>query len=64
MRLTCQATPWTHSEVVRLSTLWEAGYTAGLIAIHLAPRTRDAVLAKARRLKLSMRGSPIPMEAQ
>ena len=55
---------WTDPEVKMLRTLWAAGLSASDISSHLyeilrVPRTRNAVIGKARRLQLSARKSPI-----
>ena len=46
---------WTHERIEQLKKLWEAGYTASIIATELGGITRNAVIGKAHRLGLSGR---------
>ena len=50
---------WTDERVVLLKKLWGEGKTAAEIAKALGGVTRNAVIGKAHRLKLSNRISPI-----
>lgn len=50
---------WTDDRVSLLKKLWGEGHTAAEIAKQLGGVTRNAVIGKAHRLKLSNRGSPI-----
>lgn len=50
---------WTEDRVELLATLWSEGKTAAEIANELGGVTRNAVIGKAYRLKLSGRASPI-----
>ena len=50
---------WTDERVALLKKLWGEGKTAAEIAKELGGVTRNAVIGKAHRLKLSNRVSPI-----
>lgn len=50
---------WTDERVSLLKRLWGEGHTAAEIATQLGGVTRNAVIGKAHRLKLSNRASPI-----
>ncbi len=50
---------WTEERVSLLKRLWGEGHTAAEIAKQLGGVTRNAVIGKAHRLKLSNRVSPI-----
>ena len=50
---------WTNDRVELLKKLWGEGKTAAEIAKTLGDVTRNAVIGKAHRLKLSARVSPI-----
>ncbi len=50
---------WTDDRVSLLTKLWGEGHTAAEIAKQLGGVTRNAVIGKAHRLKLSNRVSPI-----
>ena len=50
---------WTDDRVALLKRLWGEGKTAAEIASELGGVTRNAVIGKAHRLKLSNRVSPI-----
>lgn len=50
---------WTDDRVEILKKLWGEGHTAAEIAKELGGVTRNAVIGKAHRLKLSGRASPI-----
>jgi GcrA cell cycle regulator len=50
---------WTNERVELLKKLWGEGKTAAEIAKELGDVTRNAVIGKAHRLKLSNRASPI-----
>jgi len=50
---------WTEERVSLLKKLWGEGHTAAEIAKQLGGVTRNAVIGKAHRLKLSNRVSPI-----
>lgn len=50
---------WTDERVALLKKLWGEGKTAAEIASELGDVTRNAVIGKAHRLKLSNRVSPI-----
>lgn len=50
---------WTEERVALLKRLWGEGKTAAEIAKELGEVTRNAVIGKAHRLKLSTRLSPI-----
>ncbi len=50
---------WTDDRVSLLTKLWGEGHTAAEIAQKLGGVTRNAVIGKAHRLKLSNRASPI-----
>lgn len=50
---------WTEDRVSLLTKLWGEGHTAAEIAKKLGGVTRNAVIGKAHRLKLSNRVSPI-----
>lgn len=51
---------WTDDRVAVLTKMWGEGKTAAEIAKTLGGVTRNAVIGKAHRLKLSNRASPIP----
>jgi GcrA cell cycle regulator len=55
---------WTDERVVLLKKLWGEGKTAAEIAKELGDVTRNAVIGKAHRLKLSSRVSPIQQNAK
>jgi GcrA cell cycle regulator len=50
---------WTEQKIQMLKDMWGHGYSASEIAKHLGGLTRNAVIGKAHRLKLSSRPSPI-----
>ena len=50
---------WTEQKIQALKDMWGHGYSASEIAKHLGGLTRNAVIGKAHRLKLSSRLSPI-----
>jgi len=50
---------WTEQKIQALKDMWGHGYSASEIAKHLGGLTRNAVIGKAHRLKLSSRPSPI-----
>ena len=55
---------WTEERVALLKQLWGEGKTAAEIATHLGQGvTRNAVIGKAHRLKLSSRVSPVQQKA-
>ncbi|MFY9288742.1 MAG: GcrA family cell cycle regulator [Alphaproteobacteria bacterium] len=53
---------WTEQKIQALKEMWGHGYSASEIAKHLGGLTRNAVIGKAHRLKLSSRPSPIKRE--
>jgi GcrA cell cycle regulator len=53
---------WTEQKIQALKDMWGHGYSASEIAKHLGGLTRNAVIGKAHRLKLSSRPSPIKRE--
>lgn len=53
---------WTEQKIQMLKDMWGNGYSASEIAKHLGGLTRNAVIGKAHRLKLSSRPSPIKRE--
>ena len=53
---------WTEQKIQMLKDMWGNGYSASEIAKHLGGMTRNAVIGKAHRLKLSGRPSPIKRE--
>ena len=53
---------WTEQKIQMLKDMWGHGYSASEIAKHLGGLTRNAVIGKAHRLKLSSRPSPIKRE--
>lgn len=55
---------WTDERVEILKKLWSEGRTAAEIASELGGVTRNAVIGKAHRLKLSGRASPIQQSAK
>tara|TARA_B100001093_G_C26736939_1_gene974873 strand:- start:547 stop:1071 length:525 start_codon:yes stop_codon:yes gene_type:complete len=55
---------WTDERVALLKKLWGEGRTAAEIAKDLGGVTRNAVIGKAHRLKLSSRVSPIQQNAK
>ena len=55
---------WTDERVALLRKLWGEGKTAAEIASALGNVTRNAVIGKAHRLKLSNRVSPIQQNAK
>lgn len=55
---------WTDERVALLKKLWGEGKTAAEIAKELGSVTRNAVIGKAHRLKLSNRVSPIQQNAK
>lgn len=55
---------WTDERVELLTKLWGEGKTAAEIAKELGGVTRNAVIGKAHRLKLSSRVSPIQQNKQ
>ena len=50
---------WTQENILLLTELWECGKTAQYITDRLEGFTRNAVIGKAHRLKLTKRPSPI-----
>jgi GcrA cell cycle regulator len=50
---------WTDERIEKLTKMWEGGSTASQIAEVLGGVSRNAVIGKAHRLKLSSRLSPI-----
>ncbi len=50
---------WTEQKIQMLKEMWGHGYSASEIAKRLGGLTRNAVIGKAHRLKLSSRPSPI-----
>ncbi|MDX2027586.1 MAG: GcrA family cell cycle regulator [Alphaproteobacteria bacterium] len=50
---------WTEQKIQMLRDMWGNGYSASEIAKRLGGMTRNAVIGKAHRLKLSSRPSPI-----
>jgi len=55
--------PWTTEQDWNLARLWESGLTARNIAERLG-RTRNSIIGRVHRLKLTPRGSPIRGAAQ
>src|ERR1700728_4161999 len=53
---------WTAQKIQMLKDMWGNGYSASEIAKRLGGMTRNAVIGKAHRLKLSSRPSPIRRE--
>jgi GcrA cell cycle regulator len=53
---------WTEQKIQMLKDMWGHGYSASEIAKRLGGLTRNAVIGKAHRLKLSSRPSPIKPE--
>ena len=53
---------WTDQKIQMLKDMWGHGYSASEIAKRLGGFTRNAVIGKAHRLKLSSRPSPIKRE--
>lgn len=53
---------WTEARVARLKKLWDDGYSAAQIAVELGWITRNAVLGKVDRLKLSARRTIVVRE--
>lgn len=53
---------WTEQKIQMLKDMWGNGYSASEIAKRLGGMTRNAVIGKAHRLKLSSRPSPIRRE--
>jgi GcrA cell cycle regulator len=53
---------WTEQKIQMLKEMWGHGYSASEIAKRLGGLTRNAVIGKAHRLKLSSRPSPIRRE--
>src|SRR5271155_410134 len=53
---------WTEQKIQMLKDMWGHGYSASEIAKRLGGLTRNAVIGKAHRLKLSSRPSPIKRE--
>jgi GcrA cell cycle regulator len=53
---------WTEQKIQKLKEMWGHGYSASEIAKCLGGLTRNAVIGKAHRLKLSSRPSPIKRE--
>ena len=53
---------WTEQKIQMLKDMWGHGYSASEIAKRLGGLTRNAVICKAHRLKLSSRPSPIKRE--
>ncbi len=58
MRLEQSAMNWTDERVDMLRKLWAEGLSASQIAAQLGSVTRNAVIGKVHRLKLSSRGRP------
>lgn len=54
---------WTEQKIEMLKEMWGHGYSASEIAKQLGGLTRNAVIGKAHRLKLSVRGSVPRIEA-
>src|SRR5277367_5497101 len=53
---------WTEQKIQMLKEMWGHGFSASEIAKRLGGLTRNAVIGKAHRLKLSSRPSPIRRE--
>ncbi len=53
--------PWTEEEDRKLRILWDAGWSTVAIGTVLE-RGKNAICARARRINLPMRGSPIPTQ--
>ncbi len=53
---------WNEQKIQMLKDMWGNGYSASEIAKRLGGMTRNAVIGKAHRLKLSSRPSPIRRE--
>lgn len=53
---------WTEQKIQSLKEMWGHGYSASEIAKHLGGLTRNAVIGKAHRLKLSSRPSSMKNE--
>lgn len=51
--------PWTAEEDRRLRILWNAEWPTLHIALTIG-RSKNAICGRARRLELTMRGTPIP----
>jgi GcrA cell cycle regulator len=55
---------WTEQKIQMLKDMWGHGYSASEIAKRLGGLTRNAVIGKAHRLKLSSRPSPIKRDEE
>jgi GcrA cell cycle regulator len=55
---------WNEQKIQMLKDMWGNGYSASEIAKRLGGMTRNAVIGKAHRLKLSSRPSPIRREEE
>ncbi|MER2520683.1 MAG: GcrA family cell cycle regulator [Bdellovibrionales bacterium] len=55
---------WTEQKIEMLKEMWGHGYSASEIAKQLGGLTRNAVIGKAHRLKLSVRGASPRIEAK
>src|SRR5580704_7023704 len=55
---------WTEQKIQMLKEMWGHGYSASEIAKRLGGLTRNAVIGKAHRLKLSSRPSPIKRDEE
>lgn len=55
---------WTEQKIEMLKEMWGHGYSASEIAKQLGGLTRNAVIGKAHRLKLSVRGAAPRLEAK
>lgn len=55
---------WTEQKIQMLKDMWGHGYSASEIAKRLGGFTRNAVIGKAHRLKLSSRPSPIKRDEE
>lgn len=55
---------WTEQKIEMLKEMWGHGYSASEIAKQLGGLTRNAVIGKAHRLKLSVRGAAPRIEAK
>ena len=55
---------WTEQKIQMLKDMWGHGFSASEIAGRLGGFTRNAVIGKAHRLKLSSRPSPIKRDEE
>ena len=55
---------WTEQKIQALKDMWGHGYSASEIAKHLGGLTRNAVIGKAHRLKLSSRPSTLKGDSE